>query len=293
MYTMAHEHIQPSQTLNYRHSFHAGSSADVFKHIVLTLILEALQAKPAPFCVIDTHAGSGLYPLEGFAEYQQGIGLLWPQRQNWSAFARYFACIERHNGEKKLSRYPGSPLIISEFLRPQDRAVFIELHPQDYELLKLHVAGTQNTAVHLNDAWQALKAFIPPKENRGLVLIDPPYEQKDEFEKIVAVLEHSLRHWRNGMYAVWYPVKERRAIEKFHKAIRSMGAQAYAVELTTLPTDVEQRLNGSGLMLINPPWTLQATLKQVLPGLAAFFAGAAGKAGVRFIDLDVTSKAVS
>jgi 23S rRNA (adenine2030-N6)-methyltransferase len=273
--------------LNYLHNFHAGGIADVFKHMVLVLILEALRIKEAPFHVIDTHAGAGLYKLEGL-EYQKGIGLLWPQRQSWPALAGYLDIIEKFNKKENLARYPGSPLIISEFLRSQDRAVFIELHPQEYEALKLNLSDIKNTAIHQNNAWQALKAFVPPPENRGLVLIDPPYEQTDEFEKVALALAHSLRHWRNGIYMVWYPVKERRPIEKLHRAIQAMGSQAFAVEFTTLPTDVEQRMNGSGLILINPPWKLIDTLKKILPMLANYFAGETGKGEVKFTDLSVS-----
>lgn len=271
--------------MNYRHSFHAGSIADVFKHLILTLILDALRIKKTPFCVIDTHAGTGLYTLEGPGEYEQGIGLLWPYRQNWPALDVYLDLIRKFNKKGRLDHYPGSPLIISESLRPQDRAVFVELHPQDYEMLKLNFAAVKNVAVHRNNAWQALKAFVPPPENRGLVFIDPPYEQADEFDSVALALAYGQRHWRNGICMAWYPIKERRPIEKFHRTIQAMTCQAYAVEFTTLPTDVEQRMNGSGLILINPPWKLMDTLKQVLPMLAKYFAGETGSGEVRFIDL--------
>lgn len=239
--------------------------------------------------MVDTHAGTGLYKLEVPGEHEQGIGVLWRQREHWPVLADYFAVIEKYNKKGKLNYYPGSPLIINEFLRVQDRAVFIELHAQDYATLKLNVAGVNNVAVHKNNAWQALKAFVPPRENRGLVLIDPPYEQADEFENIALTLTHSLRHWRNGIYMTWYPVKERRPIEQLHRAIQALGGQAHAVEFTTLPTDVEQRLNGSGLILINPPWKLLDVLKQTLPALATFFAGETGTAQARFIDLSAAT----
>ncbi|MEO5574524.1 MAG: 23S rRNA (adenine(2030)-N(6))-methyltransferase RlmJ [Gammaproteobacteria bacterium] len=284
VYTTGHEWIWHN-SLNYRHSFHAGGIADVFKHLVLTKILGSLRAKDAPFRVIDTHAGSGLYKLEVPGEYQQGIGLLWPLRQQWPALADYLSVIEKFNNQGRLSRYPGSPLIISEFLRLQDHAVFFELHPQDYAALKLNLAGVKNAAVHRNNAWQTLKAFVPPPENRGLLLIDPPYEQPDDFDNVALALALSLRHWRNGIYMAWYPVKERRSIERLHSAIQGLASQAWAVEFTTLPTDVEQRLNGSGLILINPPWKLVDTLKQLLPILAQYFAAETGTPLVRFIDL--------
>ncbi len=271
--------------MNYRHNFHAGSAADVFKHIVLTLVLEAIRQKEAPLCVIDSHAGAGIYKLKRSGEHELGIGLLWSQRRNWPVLANYFALIEKLNNKSGLSCYPGSPLIISEYLRSQDRAVLIELHPQDWETLKLNFKNSKNIAVHHSDAWQTIKSCVPPKENRGLVFIDPSYETPDDYEKIASILAYALRHWRNGIYMVWYPIKERRPIEKLHRKIQAMGSQAYAVELTTLPTDVEQRLNGSGLIIINPPWKLLDTLEQLLPALAACLADAKGKPQVSFIDL--------
>jgi 23S rRNA (adenine2030-N6)-methyltransferase len=272
--------------LNYRHSYHAGNIADVFKHYVLTRVLQSLQAKETSFCVIDTHAGSGLYRLEAPGEFENGIGRLWPVRAAWPALADYFAAIERLNPDGCLRVYPGSPCIIRDYLRPQDRAVLLELHPQEAADLKANLGSrTRNIGVHHTDAWSGLKGFVPPKENRGLVLIDPPYEQKDEFDRIVLSLARALKHWRNGIYLAWYPIKGRRPVEQFYAALRGLGAAASAVEFITLPQDVEQRLNGSGLVLINPPWRLQEDLSATLPPLAVFLAGAGGRPEVNFLDL--------
>ena len=270
--------------LNYRHSYHAGGSADVFKHYVLTLMLEALQQKPAPFCVMDSHAGAGAYLLTLPGDYEQGIGMLWPEKEKWPALSGYLAIIQGFNGEQ-LRHYPGSPCIIRAYLRAQDRAQLIELHPQDYRALKSSLSDAKGIAVHHGDARHLLKAFVPPKENRGLVLIDPPYEQADDFAQVVSLLKYCAKHWRNGSYMIWYPVKTRQPIRELHEAVTQLGLQAHAVEFTTLPTDVEQRLNGSGLILVNSPWKLLDTLRKTLPPLAEFLAGEQGKGQVRFIDL--------
>ncbi len=272
--------------LNYRHSYHAGNIADVFKHYVLTQALQALQAKETPFCVIDSHAGSGVYRLEAPGEFEQGIGRLWPERAAWPALAGYFAAIGRLNPDGCLRFYPGSPFIIRDFLRPQDRAVLLELHPQEVADLKANLgSGFGRIGVHHADAWGGLKGFVPPKENRGLVLIDPPYEQKDEFERIAEALARALKHWRNGIYLAWYPIKGRRPVESFYAALRALGAAVSAVEFITLPLDVEQRLNGSGLVLINPPWRLLDDLSITLPPLATYLAGSAGRPAVNVLDL--------
>jgi 23S rRNA (adenine2030-N6)-methyltransferase len=274
--------------VNYQHAYHAGNIADVFKHCVLIEILRALQKKPTPFCVLDTHAGSGIYRLKPNGEHEQGIGLLWPERTRWPLLADYFAAIEKFNGTGPLKHYPGSPLIISTFLRAtpsRDRAVLIELHPEEYKKLKENSAGTNGAAVHHVDAWNGLKAFVPPPENRGLVLIDPPYEEAGEFKRVVLALSRALKHWRNGIYMVWYPIKARQPVAEFLQAVRGLQAKVVAAEFLTLPTDMEQRLNGSGVVIINPPWKLLQHLKTLLPPLARRLAGSTGKPQTNFYDL--------
>ncbi len=270
--------------MNYRHQFHAGNVADVFKHYVLTLVLEALRAKDTPFCVIDTHAGSGMYRLQPPGEFEHGIGRLWPERARWPALAGYFAHLAAFN-RQTLNAYPGSPLIIARSLRAQDRAVFLERHPEEAALLRDNLRGRPGVAVHEADGLSMLKALVPPKENRGLVFIDPPYEQPDEFRQVVAALKDAHRRWRNGVYGIWYPIKARREIDRLQAAVRTLGTEAWAVELLTLPEDVPQRLNGSGVILVNPPWRLEETLKAELPGLAGFLAGQNGRPVARVVDL--------
>jgi 23S rRNA (adenine2030-N6)-methyltransferase len=270
--------------VNYRHHFHAGNVADVFKHLILVQVLEALRRKETPFCVIDTHAGSGLYRLQAPGEFEQGIGRLWPVSPQWPQLDTYFALLAPYN-RTGLSAYPGSPLIIRDRLRPQDRAIFIERHPEEAEALRDNLLGSRGITINEADAWAAIKGLLPPQENRGLVFIDPPYEKPDEFDQVVQALRAAYPRWRNGLYLVWYPIKARRPVEKLHDAVRALGAEALAVEFLTLSEDMPQRLNGSGVLLINPPWKLEATLRTLLPSLATFLAGPDGQPQARFVNL--------
>lgn len=270
--------------MNYRHRYHAGNVADVFKHVVLLRLLEALRAKDAPFCVIDTHAGSGLYRLTAPGEYEQGIGRLWPERRHWPLLEAYFSLLAHYNRER-LAAYPGSPLLIAQRLRARDRAVFIERHPEEAAALADNLRGRRAIAIHEADGFAMLKAMIPPRENRGLVFMDPPYEQPREFVQAADTLRDALRRWRNGIYMLWYPIKQRAPVERLHAAIRSLGAPAYAMEFLTLPEDVAQRLNGSGVVLVNPPWKLDESLHAALAPLADFLAPPHGRPVFRKIAL--------
>lgn len=276
--------------MNYRHQFHAGNVADVFKHLVLTQVLEALRLKETPFCVIDTHAGSGLYRLQPPGEFEQGIGRLWPARAQWPQLAAYFELLAALNQRDALNAYPGSPWIIRALLRPQDRAIFVERHAEEAAALRDNLRGSRGITINEADAWAALKGMVPPRENRGLVFIDPPYENPDEFEQVARALRATQPRWRNGLYLAWYPIKARRPVEKLHAAVRALGAEALAVEFLTLPEDVPQRLNGSGAILINPPWKLEAALRALLPPLAAFLAGPDGRPQTHFVNLSAGSR---
>lgn len=270
--------------MNYRHHFHAGNVADVFKHIVLLIVLESLRAKDKPFAVIDTHAGSGLYRLKAPGEFEQGIGRLWPARAQWPDLQGYMQRIAAWN-TRELKAYPGSPLLIADMLRAQDAAVFIEQQSQECAALRDNLRGRSHIAVHQGDGLAMLPALVPPRENRGLVLIDPPYEQPDEFEHVGAALRDACRRWRNGTYLLWYPIKARRPVERLHDTARTLGLDVVAVELLTLPEDVPQRLNGSGMLCVNPPWKLDERLRKILPALAEFLAGPGGAPRVRYTNL--------
>lgn len=267
--------------LNYRHRFHAGNAADVFKHIVLLEIVAALKAKPTPFFVLDTHAGAGRYTLKTPGEHEDGIGRLWEAREQLPAAADYFDALKTLNPRSRLVEYPGSPLLVAHALRPQDRAILTELHPEEHSTLRANLRAFPNTAVHLQDATQALKAFLPPRENRGLVLIDPPYEQRDELEQLPSLLSTALTRWRNGIFALWYPIKTRGPVERFKAALARLDAPWLAIEFMTLPEDAPIRLNGSGMAVFNPPWKLAEQLRTILPPVAARLC-AQGAGGVRF-----------
>ena len=263
--------------MNYRHGYHVGNVADVLKHYVLGLLLTALRAKPAPFFVLDTHAGAGLYTLGAEGEYQQGAGLLWPLRTNWPDLADYFATISTRNGRGRMQHYPGSPLFIQRQLRPQDRAAFVEKHPEEHAPLRMLFEADRRIGVHLGDGWHLIKAFTPPPERRGLVLIDPPYEQGDDGSQIIQAVTRALQSWRMGMYCIWYPIKSQLFVQDLLRDLARLIPAALSVQLWTLSGDVDQRLNGSGLIIINPPWKIAQTLERVLPPVARILAGPRGQ----------------
>ncbi|PWC55659.1 23S rRNA (adenine(2030)-N(6))-methyltransferase RlmJ [Azospirillum sp. TSO22-1] len=275
--------------MNYRHIFHAGNFADVMKHAVLTLIVEHLRAKPAAFCVLDTHAGVGRYdltsdPAQRTLEYADGIGRLFGHAPPHPALAPYLDAVAGLNPGVDLRWYPGSPLLARALLRPQDRLVLSELHREDAATLKAEFARDGQVAVHAMDAYHALKAHLPPKEKRGLVLIDPPFEEPDEFVRLVAGLRQAHRRWPTGIYAIWYPIKERPAVWRFQEALAEAGIpKILLAELTIHPEDTHLRLNGSGLAIVNPPWTLDETLGAVLPALHAALPGTGGGTRVEWL----------
>jgi 23S rRNA (adenine2030-N6)-methyltransferase len=261
--------------MNYRHAFHAGNFADVMKHALLVRILCHLRLKPAPFRVIDTHAGIGRYELSGpeasrTLEWREGIGrldvpfgpdveeLLAPFRELLSAVrARYGADI-----------YPGSPAIARELLRREDRAVFVEKHPEDAALLAERFNTVANIKVLRLDGWVALGGLIPPKERRGLILIDPPYEAEDELSRAASRLRAAVAKWPTGIFALWYPIKNTAEIEAFLVELAgTLGRQALRLELHVDPPSPD-RLAGSGLVVVNPPWRLEEEAGQLLPALA-------------------------
>ena len=217
--------------MNYRHAYHAGNFADVVKHVALTRLVEHLKLKDKAFRVIDTHAGVGLYDLSSeeaqkTGEWQAGIGRLLKANlapEGEALLAPYLDAVKAANGDGGIEKYPGSPSIVRHLLRPQDRLSAIELHPQDFSRLKTLFAGDfQVRAIEL-DGWLALGAHLPPKEKRGLVLVDPPFEEGGEFERLADGLVKAHRRWPGGIYALWYPVKDRAAAAKFRAALRDSG----------------------------------------------------------------------
>lgn len=279
--------------MNYRHGFHAGNFADVTKHAILTLILGHLRQKESPFCVLDTHAGSGRYDLAGdqatrTGEAREGVVRLVSGGGDAPSdlgpdLAPYLTCLREVNpGWPVLRTYPGSPMIVRALLRPQDRLVAVELHPEEARALKQLFRDDKQVAVHEADAYTALKAHLPPQQRRGLVLIDPPFEQPDEFRQLSRSLPEALHRFRTGIFAIWYPIKSVGPVEQFRAEIAGLGRPALAAELYRFPPDDPERLSGSGLAIVNPPWKLDETLRRLLPVLAQKL-GATG--GTRVVEL--------
>jgi 23S rRNA (adenine2030-N6)-methyltransferase len=267
--------------MNYRHAFHAGGFADVIKHIVLVRMLTYLQDKPAAFRVIDTHAGAGLYDLtsdeaQRGGEWLTGIARLMQARFSETTLPLikpYLDIVRAFNPQRELAAYPGSPLIARALLRPQDRLTTCEVEPKARKsLIDALRRDTQARVVDL-DGWMALPAFVPPNERRGLVLIDPPYEQKDEFERLAGGFAEAFTKWPTGSYLLWYPVKSRRATDNLARHVAELaGAAAPAgkclrLEFSVAPQSAGTALTSAGLLIVNPPWTLAGELKAILPEL--------------------------
>lgn len=263
--------------MNYSHAFHAGNFADVMKHIILTRLVEYLKKKDSAFRVIDTHAGIGRYDLSGeiaarSPEYKDGIARLMgadlPQKAR-PLVEPYLEVIRALNPEGGLTVYPGSPLLVRRLMRPQDRLSALELHPQYVEKLSsLFEGDIQVRVIHL-DGWLALNAHVPPKEKRGLVLVDPPFEERGEFERLVDGLLKSHRKFATGVYALWYPLKDTRAVHDFISALRDCGIpKILRAEISIRPASNPPRLHGTGMILVNPPFTLEGELRVLLPALA-------------------------
>jgi len=263
--------------MNYRHIYHAGNFGDVMKHVVLTLLLQKLMRKETPLCVLDTHAGIGKYYLASeealkTRESQGGIGALLKAGNLPEIFAPYLDAVRKCGGVFDAGVlpdwYPGSPWIARYFLRSGDRLVLSELHPDDARELRNTFAGDQQVSVHHQDAYRALKAFLPPSERRGLILIDPAFEVENEFELIVEGLNEAVKRFATGVYAVWFPIKDRKVIDVFYDDCRRAGFERMlASELIVFPELVPDRLNGCGMLIINAPWQLDDGLRAALPVL--------------------------
>lgn len=259
--------------MNYRHVYHAGNAHDVLKHAVVSMIVERLSAKETPFRVVDTHAGVGLYDLmseeaQKTREFESGIAPLFSAPAPHPALARYLDAVRAFNPDGRLRVYPGSPALVNALIRPIDRQLLVELHPEDHAALRRNFADDDRVAVHKMDAWDAVKAHLPPPERRGLVLIDPPFEEPDEFARMADALAVATRRFPGGVFALWYPIKDRTAVARFHEAVVARGIRrATIVEITTRDDGAILRLIGSGLLLVNPPWKLTQTLAEALPAL--------------------------
>ena len=275
--------------MNYRHAFHAGSFADVHKHAVLCRILHHLCGKPAPFRVIDTHAGAGLYDLASnearrSGEWHDGIERLLAAALPApvaTLLAPYLEVIGAINERDRLTTYPGSPALVRAALRPQDHLIACELEPKAAAALARNLSRDPRIKTLQIDGWSALNAYVPPKERRGLVLIDPPFEQEREFTQMAHAFAAAHRKWATGIYLLWYPIKGRSEPDAFAKALRRLAIpKMLRAELTVASLSDPTRLNGSGLIVVNPPWMLEDELTTLLPALAALL-GRGGQGGFR------------
>ena len=283
--------------MNYRHAFHAGNFADVLKHAVLVRILLHLRAKPAAFRVIDTHAGAGRYDLAGpeatrSLEWREGIARLVAAPLGEPArllLAPYLDAIAALNKPGNLTCYPGSPALVRAFLRAQDRLLACELEPNAAAALARYLAGDRRSKALAIDGWTALHAYVPPKERRGLVLIDPSFEDAGDFARLGEALEAAQRKWAGGTYLLWYPVKERAGPDALARRLRRSGiAKILRVELSLGGMRADNRLGACGLIVVNPPWTLADELAILLPELAAILS--AGSGGAHRVDWVASEK---
>lgn len=260
--------------LSYRHLFHAGNFADVFKHALLTRLLIAMSAKDKPFCYIDTHAGIGRYDLkhawaQKAREYENGIARVWKAKDAPPALQPYLEVVRTLNPDGKLRFYPGSPLIARRFIRPADRIVLVELNKVDYAELKSTFDREKRVAVQLMDAYQALKAYLPPAERRGLVFIDSSFDRSREFERIVRAMKDSYARWPTGTYAIWYPMMEPTPMRDFaHSVQRSGMRKVLQLEIVVRERDESGIIPGCGMLIVNPPWHFDEETKPMLAWLA-------------------------
>jgi len=268
--------------MNYRHAFHAGNHADVFKHAILLRLAALLARKETPFVYLDSHSGVGRYDLAGDQasrtdEWREGIGRLWTLESAPAAFVGYREAVAALNPAGALRYYPGSPELMRQALRPQDRLLLNELHPEDGRLLKENMARDRRVAVHQKDGWLLPRALLPVPERRALLLIDPPFEKADELERCVKAVAEAIGRRRQTVIMLWYPIKDRRQLRRFHAGLQASGApKLLNVELLIRAADDATRLNGSGLAIVNPPWGLEEELRDLLPWLAEHLAQGEG-----------------
>jgi len=255
--------------MNYRHLYHAGNFADVMKHLALTLILDHMKKKDAPFCVIDAHGGIGLYDLHSVEaqktrEWEAGIGRF-ADTDMPHDFAHYYNLIKDDLAHR---HYPGSPMIAGRMIRSQDRLIANELHPQDVETLRANLSRFRNARVDHLDAYECIRANIPPKEKRGVILIDPPFEKKDEFETLIRQMGEWKKRFANGVFILWYPIKAHLGVDGMKEAAGELGlARTWCVETLLYPRTRAETFNGSGLLIFNAPYQIPERMEAVLPFL--------------------------
>jgi 23S rRNA (adenine2030-N6)-methyltransferase len=259
--------------LAYRHQFHAGNVADVFKHTVLSRLLIALGKKEKPYCVIDTHAGIGLYDLhhpwsQKTEEWRHGIGRVWGRADAPAALKPYLDAVRADNADGHLQHYPGSPGIARRLMRADDRLVLCELNKDDCAALQAVFEGVRHTAIHNQDGFSAIRAFLPPKERRGLTFIDAAFDQADEFGRVTRAIKEAHSRFATGMIAAWYPLMAPAAMHAFARSLQAIKLpKTLQIELSIYPEDWTAHIRGSGMIVVNPPYGLDKELPPLLDWL--------------------------
>jgi 23S rRNA (adenine2030-N6)-methyltransferase len=259
--------------MNYRHAFHSGNFADVHKHVVLCLLVQHLKRKETPFAIFDSHAGAGLYDLASdeavrTGEADKGVRMLTGAGFDAPGLAEYLAMLRAFNpGWPEIRTYPGSPEIARRLLRPNDRLIASEKHPVDSKILRRSFAHDRRVQVHEADGYETLIALSPPKERRGLALIDPSFEAADEFNKIAAAMNKTLARWPSGILAIWYPIKDHAQRVRLLSEIAGLGRPCLTSELRLPSAQGAARLVGSGLAIVNPPWQFDRALEEAMAAL--------------------------
>ncbi|BED90427.1 ribosomal RNA large subunit methyltransferase J [Pseudoalteromonas sp. MM1] len=268
--------------LSYRHSFHAGNPADVLKHLVLAQVLQYQTIKDKPLDYIDTHSGAGFFELSSSdaqktQEYKEGIAKLWQHSSEHEALNDYIALIKSFNGGDELAFYPGSPKIAEHYLRRQDKGWFFELHPRDLQLLEQNMQGKRSIRVRGENGFAGLIGLLPPASRRACVLIDPPYEIKDDYDTVISTLVKAHQRFATGTYMIWYPVVDRARINNMEQGLIDSGMRN--IQLFELATQADTDVHGmtaSGMIVINPPWKLKQTMDSVLPELVELLSDSSG-----------------
>jgi 23S rRNA (adenine2030-N6)-methyltransferase len=259
--------------LSYRHGFHAGNFADVLKHTVLVHILEYMTQKATPLRIIDTHAGAGVYKLSGpqaqkNREFDNGITRLWDSKAAPAAIGRYLEQVRTINDMGQLQLYPGSPLLAQTLMRSSDRLYLHELHPADFQFLRDCMRNDKNVKVEREDGFASLQALLPPPDRRALVLMDPSYEVKSDYQHLIKQLLQAHKRFATGTYAIWYPVVLRQRINEMELALKKSGIKnIQLMEFGLGPDNPEHGMTSSGMIVINPPWTLWGAMEETLPWL--------------------------
>ncbi|MBX6318570.1 23S rRNA (adenine(2030)-N(6))-methyltransferase RlmJ [Pigmentiphaga sp.] len=269
---------------SYRHAFHAGNHADVLKHIVLVQLLRYFAQKDGPYWYIDTHAGAGAYALDGewadkTAEFETGIARLWTREDLPPAAADYVEEVEAFNGSEFLRSYPGSPFLAAQAMRERDRLRLFELHPTEIDVLRRNVGQlgkevARHAMVYAADGFEGLKALLPPPTRRGIILIDPSYEDKRDYARVVHCLQEGVKRFATGCYAIWYPLVQRREAQQLPSRLARVPAGSWLhVSLAVRkPARDGLGLHGSGMFVVNPPWVLASALKETMPWLTSVLA---------------------